>query len=247
MVNPEMPDEWTVSLGEATEILADRYDISREDAGRVRARAATSSPHAAWEAGRLRGQRRPGARTPISSATRRSAPTRTRREARQAQAGVPQGRTVTAGNSSPLNDGAARADHRRRGRGASGSAASRSRGSSRAACTASIPTSSASRPVEAANKALRRPASAGATSKAVELNEAFAAQSLACVRRVAGARPGDRQRQRRRDRDRPPARLLRRAHPRRAGVGSCDARAAATASPRICIGVGQGLAVVLEA
>ena len=30
MVNSEMPDEWTVSLGEGAEILADRYEISRE-------------------------------------------------------------------------------------------------------------------------------------------------------------------------------------------------------------------------
>ena len=30
MVNPEMPDEWTVSLGEGAEILADTYEITRE-------------------------------------------------------------------------------------------------------------------------------------------------------------------------------------------------------------------------
>src|SRR3954452_21658132 len=30
MVNPDMPDDWTVSLGEGAEILADRYEITRE-------------------------------------------------------------------------------------------------------------------------------------------------------------------------------------------------------------------------
>src|SRR4029077_13085301 len=30
MVNPAMPERWTLSLGESAEILADRYSISRE-------------------------------------------------------------------------------------------------------------------------------------------------------------------------------------------------------------------------
>src|SRR5215210_5933125 len=50
LVNPEMPDEWTVSLGEGAEILADQYEISRaaqdEFALRSHQRAA-----AAWERG----------------------------------------------------------------------------------------------------------------------------------------------------------------------------------------------------
>ena len=31
LVNPRMPKEWTISLGEATELLADRYRITREE------------------------------------------------------------------------------------------------------------------------------------------------------------------------------------------------------------------------
>jgi acetyl-CoA acyltransferase len=30
MVNPEMPEQWTISLGESAEKLAGMYDISRE-------------------------------------------------------------------------------------------------------------------------------------------------------------------------------------------------------------------------
>ena len=30
MVNPNMPKQWTVSLGETAEILADRYEITRQ-------------------------------------------------------------------------------------------------------------------------------------------------------------------------------------------------------------------------
>ena len=55
------------------------------------------------------------------------------------------------------------------------------------------------------------PASAGATSPLVELNEAFAAQSLACLAEWPDLDPAIVNVARRRDRDRPPARLLRRA------------------------------------
>src|SRR5699024_11276585 len=30
LINPKMPEEWTVSLGEATEQLVDKYQVSRE-------------------------------------------------------------------------------------------------------------------------------------------------------------------------------------------------------------------------
>ena len=31
MVNPRMPAEWTIALGEGAEVLADKYSISREE------------------------------------------------------------------------------------------------------------------------------------------------------------------------------------------------------------------------
>src|SRR3954463_5944573 len=50
MVNPEMPDEWTVSLGEGAEILADRYEISREQQDEF-ALESHQKAAAAWDRG----------------------------------------------------------------------------------------------------------------------------------------------------------------------------------------------------
>src|SRR3954451_23422571 len=50
LVNPEMPDKWTVSLGEGAEILADRYEISRaaQDEFALRSHPRAAPP---WERG----------------------------------------------------------------------------------------------------------------------------------------------------------------------------------------------------
>ncbi|MFX9023706.1 3-oxoadipyl-CoA thiolase, partial [Acinetobacter baumannii] len=50
MVNPEMPERWTISLGESAEKLARIYDISREaqDAFALRSHERAV---AAWESG----------------------------------------------------------------------------------------------------------------------------------------------------------------------------------------------------
>ena len=105
LVNPQMNPEWTVSLGEATELLACARKVSREaqDAFALRSHqtAAAGVGH--------RVLRQPRRRGPWGSArARRVHPARHQPgKARRAQAGVPQGNgTVTAGNSSPLNDGA---------------------------------------------------------------------------------------------------------------------------------------------
>jgi len=52
MTNPRMPEQWTVSLGECAEILADKYAISREaqDAFAVRSHHNAAT---AWDAGRF--------------------------------------------------------------------------------------------------------------------------------------------------------------------------------------------------
>jgi acetyl-CoA acetyltransferase family protein len=50
MVNPAMPDAWTVSLGEGAELLADRYRVSR-DAQDAFALASHRHADAAWTAG----------------------------------------------------------------------------------------------------------------------------------------------------------------------------------------------------
>ena len=103
---PRCPTEWTVSLGEGAEILAASYEIS--------ARRRTSSPleshrraAAAWERGAYDDETVDVAGVELE----RDEPIRPdtlAREAGEAQARLPR-RTarVTAGNSSPLNDGAA--------------------------------------------------------------------------------------------------------------------------------------------
>ena len=50
LVNERMPAEWTVSLGEANELLADRFSISRERQDEFAARSHNLA-EAAWKAG----------------------------------------------------------------------------------------------------------------------------------------------------------------------------------------------------
>ena len=82
-----MPKEWTVSLGEANELLAERFGISRERRTSSRS-ARTRWPHAAWE---CRVLRRPRGRGPRRRpGPRRGHPRRLDgREARRAEAVVP--------------------------------------------------------------------------------------------------------------------------------------------------------------
>jgi 3-oxoadipyl-CoA thiolase len=182
MVNPRMPERWTVSLGEGAELLADRYGISRDeqDAFAVRShqRAAT-----AWEACRFSSEavavkdgdnvlldRDEGVR-PDSSMEKLA----------RLRPAFRENGSVTAGNSSQLNDGAAALLL------ASEEAAS-SLGREPLARIVSSATSGVEPqlygigPVEAVRTALNRAGIGFGDLVAVELNEAFAAQSLACLR-----------------------------------------------------------------
>ena len=150
---------------------------------------------------------------------------------------------MTAGNASPLNDGASAVLVARGG--ARRAAATRSRGSPAAARSPSTPTSSASARSRPPTGRSQRAGIGWDHVDAVELNEAFAAQSLACV----GEWPID------------PESVnvnggaIAIGHP----LGASGARILGTLAytlkrerrkygvAAICIGVGQGLAVVLEA
>ena len=100
-------------------------------------------------------------------------------------------------------------------------------------------------PVEAANAALRKAGIGWDDLKVVELNEAFAAQSLACLLLWPELDP---------EKVNPNGGAIAIGHP----IGCSGARimaslahelrrrGARTGSPPICIGVGQGLAVVVE-
>jgi acetyl-CoA acetyltransferase family protein len=241
LVNPAMDPAWTVSLGEATEQLREREGVTRERQDAF-ALASHRAAAAAWDSGFYDDQvvAVPGVELARDESIR--ADTSLERLATLSPVFRPDG-TVTAGNASPLNDGASAA--------LLGSAAAAgeigraplARIAGRAA-HAVEPQFFGFAPVEAANLALRRAGIGWGDVGAVELNEAFAAQSLACidawdvdpaiVNRHGGA--------------------IAIGHPLGASgtrilgtlARSLEASGERWGVAAICIGVGQGLAVVLE-
>jgi acetyl-CoA acetyltransferase family protein len=243
LVNPAMPGEWTVSLGEGAEILAEKFGIDRDrqDAFAVRSHRLA---HQAWERGVLAeeaavvpgtGLERDEGIRPDTSLERLAALKPAFRE----------GGTVTAGNASQLSDGAAavlvgdrRAADRLGGRPLARIAAS--------AVHAVEPQLYGIAPVEAANQALARAGIGWADLAVVELNEAFAAQALACLDSWPELDP---------EIVNPNGGAVALGHP----IGCSGARILGALARElrrrggrwglaaICIGVGQGLAVVLEA
>ena len=246
MVNPRMPEAWTVPLGEGAELLAERYGIGREDQDAF-ALASHAKAIGAWDAGRFASEVEPLAGEYGAWLLDRDESIRPDttldRLGRLRPSFRPDG-TVTAGNSSPLNDGAAAvlladdAGLARTGRRPLARIAAR-------AVAAVEPQWYGIGPVEAAETALKRARIGWADLAVVELNEAFAAQSLACL----GQWP---------ELDRaivnPNGGALALGHP----IGASGARILTTLAwelhrtggrwglAAICIGVGQGLAVVLE-
>ena len=242
MTNPAMPQRWTVSLGEGAELLAERHGITREQQDRF-ALASHTKASAAWDAGAFADEvvDVPG----VDLARDESIRPATSMEALAAlrPAFRPDG-TVTAGNSSPLNDGASAvllAD-------ADGLAAAGAEPLARIAgrgVAAVEPQLYGIGPVEAAERALRRAGVGWGDLSSVELNEAFAAQALACLAGWPDLDP---------DLVNPAGGAIALGHP----LGSSGGRLVATLAHRLhrrgggwglaamCIGVGQGVAVVLE-
>jgi acetyl-CoA acetyltransferase family protein len=244
LVNPRMPKEWTVSLGEANERLRERFGISRERQDEFAARSHRLA-HAAWESGFYDDLVAPveGVDLTRDEGIRAGSTP-------QALAGLEpvfrtpeQGGTITAGNASPLNDGASAVLLGSEGAAATIGADPVARIAGRGVM-ALEPQAFGYAPVEAANRALARAGIGWDQVGAVELNEAFAVQSLACldawkidpclVNQKGGA--------------------IAIGHP----LGASGGRVLATLAKvlresgqrygvaAICIGVGQGLAVVLE-
>jgi acetyl-CoA acetyltransferase family protein len=241
MVNPRMPDRWTISLGESAEKLAVMYKISREaqDAFALRSHRLALK---AYDEGVL-GEVVPVPGVELTRDESIRSDTTLERLAELAPAFV-EGGTVTAGNASPLNDGASMTligDER----------AGRLLGREPLARIVAMgahgvdPDVFGIAPVEATNVALARAGIGWGEVVAVELNEAFASQSLACLAcwpeldpelvnvrggAIAIGHPLGAS----------GARILGRlAHELRARGGGYGVAA-------ICIGVGQGLAVILE-
>jgi acetyl-CoA acetyltransferase family protein len=172
MVNPDMPDEWTVSLGEGAEILADRYGITREQQDEFALRSHQKAA-AAWDRGAFADEVVPVEGVELARDENIRADT-TLEKLAQLKPVFRKDGTVTAGNSSPMNDGASAVVLSASDDSALARVAGR-------ASSAVEPQLYGIGPVEAANKALQRAGIAWGDLTAVELNEAFAAQSLACL------------------------------------------------------------------
>lgn len=241
LVNDRMPAEWTASLGECNEQLAERFAVSRERQDEFAARSHQLADRA-WAADfyddlviavpgadllrdeSIRGQSTAEKLGSLKPAFR------------------PDG-TITAGNASPLNDGASAVVLGSERGGELLGRAPIARIAGRAA-HAVDPQMFGLAPVEAANLALGRAGIGWEDVAAVELNEAFAVQSLVCIDAwkvdpdIVNSRGG----------------AIALGHP----LGASGGRVLGTLAKRlaesggrwgvaaICIGVGQGLAVVLE-
>jgi acetyl-CoA acetyltransferase family protein len=243
MVNPNMPDDWTVSLGEGAEILADRYRISRDEQDEFAVRSHRNAA-AAWDSGVYDDEVVPVPDTELER-DESMRPDSTVEKLAKLRPAFRRDGSVTAGNSSPLNDGAAalllgdEAGAKAAGREPLARIASR-------AVSGVDPQLYGIGPVEAANKALARAGIGWDDLALVELNEAFAAQSIACLREWTELDP---------EKVNPNGGAIAIGHP----LGCSGARLLTSLAHELrrrgggwglatmCIGVGQGIAMVLEA
>jgi acetyl-CoA acyltransferase len=241
LINKRMPAEWTVSLGEANEQLREKFDIPRErqDAFAYRSHRLAQQ---AWEDGFYDDLVTRIPNVELARDENIRADTSIEKLAELKPSFRSDG-TITAGNASPINDGAsALLMGSEKAAGMIGSEpVARIAGRGAAALE---PQMFGYAPVEAAEIALRRAGIRWRDVGAVELNEAFAVQSLACIDAwpvdpdIVNSRGG----------------AIAIGHP----LGASGGRILGTLAKvlpegghrwglaAICIGVGQGLAVVLE-
>jgi acetyl-CoA acyltransferase len=237
LVNPRMPQEWTVSLGECNEQLADALGIGRE---RQDAFAVVSHQRAAqaWDDGFY-----DDLVLPVDGLARDECvrPDASLGSLAGLKPAFRTDGTITAGNASPLNDGAAALLIAGETTATGLPPLARIAGRGAAALE---PQQFGIAPVEAADRALAAAGIGWSDIGAVELNEAFAVQSLACLDAwqvdpaIVNTRGG----------------AIAIGHP----LGASGARVLSTLAAvlverrerwgmaAICIGVGQALAVVLE-
>ena len=245
MVNRALPKHWTISNGESAERIARAWGVTREAQDEFAVRSHRLAAEA-WAAGAYDDEivQVPGAELARDEGIRDGSTVEKLAGLKPLFAADG---SVTAGNSSSINDGASAvllgSENAMRGEGARG-AEPLARIAGRAAHGVD-PDDFPIAPIEAANKALARAGKTWADVDFVELNEAFASQSLACL---AGWPDLD------------PEKLnihggaLAIGHPLGASGGRIIGHAAhelkrrggGVAVATICIGVGQGLAVVLE-
>jgi len=247
-VNPRLEGRHTISLGETAEVVAQEYGIGREAQDRFALESQRRAADA-LAAGRFRAETVP---VPVPQrkgppltveADEHPRPETTLEKLAQLPPAFRKGGTVTAGNSSGLNDGAAALviveAERARALGLRPLARIVS-----SAVAGVAPERMGMGPVPASRKALERAGVALTELALTELNEAFASQSLACIREL----------------ELDPARVnvnggaIALGHP----LGCSGARILTTLVHELrrrgggfglatmCIGVGQGIATVVE-
>ncbi|HEX9631027.1 MAG TPA: acetyl-CoA C-acyltransferase [Gemmatimonadales bacterium] len=250
-VNPKMPAEWTIALGETAEKVARQYGITREEqdafAYESQQRAARAMAGGVFrdEIVPVRTEQRGrGAEGQVVDADEHPRPDVTPAGLAKLKPAFTKGGTVTAGSASGINDGAA----------ALVVGGSHVLPSSRppvvmarivASAVAGVdPSVMGLGPVPATRKALQRAGLTATDLDLIELNEAFAAQAIACLR----------------DLDLDPARVnvygggIALGHP----LGCTGAKLLTTlvhglrrtggryGLVTMCIGVGQGIAMIVE-
>jgi acetyl-CoA acetyltransferase family protein len=243
MVNPKMPEQWTISLGESAEKLAGLYSVTRDAQDEFALRSHQNAARA-WDEGFYEHWVVPVPGTEMERDETIRPDTSLEKLAKLKPAFV-EGGTVTAGNSSPLNDGAGAvllADE----------AGAQAIGREPIARIVSRgvhgvdPDVFGIAPVEAANRALERAGITWEDVDVVELNEAFASQCLADIGEWKGLDP---------ERVNPNGGAIALGHPLGASgvrvLGSLAhelaRRGGGWGVAALCIGVGQGLAMVIEA
>jgi acetyl-CoA C-acetyltransferase/3-oxo-5,6-didehydrosuberyl-CoA/3-oxoadipyl-CoA thiolase len=180
-VNPRMPKEWTISLGETAEKVARQYGITREeqDAFALESQRRTAR---AMAQGVFRDEIVPveaGGR--IVDTDEHPRPDVTPADLAKLKPAFAQEGTVTAGTASGINDGAAALVVARAGSPAVGRAAPLAR--IIASAVAGVdPSLMGLGPIPATRKALERAGLTVGDLDLIELNEAFASQAIACIR-----------------------------------------------------------------
>ncbi|MBX5475596.1 MAG: acetyl-CoA C-acyltransferase [Clostridia bacterium] len=252
MTNPRFPYPF-YSMGETAENVAEKYGVSREDQDRF-AWLSQQKWKVAHDARRFRDElvpvevpKREG-ETVVVDTDEHPRPDTTLEKLAKLPPAFREGGTVTAGNSSGINDGAAAAvlmsAERARALGLKPMARLV------AAAVAGVnPDYMGMGPVPATRKALARAGLELDRIDVIEINEAFAAQSLACLWEL-GLDPLGRDA----DRVNPNGGAIAIGHP----LGASGARIVATLLHELrrrggryglatmCIGVGQGIAAVFE-
>lgn len=250
-INPKMKEQFGVdAMGETAENVAEKYKISKEDQDKFalwsqqKATKAQGEGRFAKEISSLTIPQKKG--DPISFANDEFIKPKTTLEGLSGlKPSFKKDGTVTAGNASGLNDGAAALLFASE----QGIKSNNLKPLARIVSSAVVgvePRIMGIGPVEAANKALKRAGLTFNDVDIIELNEAFAAQALACTRSW-GLADND-------ERINPNGGAIALGHP----LGMSGARILLSAAIQLqltnklyavatmCIGVGQGYAVVIE-